>query len=161
MTDSLFFALRFIAALGAAMMAGLYFAFSNTIMSSLAKLEPAQGIAAMQSINRTIQNPLFFLLFVGTAASCALLLVFSLGKLPATSAILMVSGAVIYLVGSLVVTGVFNIPLNNTLEVLAPNASGSADWCGARGVTSRARDWLDWIERMSDLFAEGVSLHRV
>lgn len=128
MTDSLFFALRFIAALGAAMMAGLYFAFSNTIMSSLAKLEPAQGIAAMQSINRTIQNPLFFLLFVGTAASCALLLVFSLGKLPATSAILMVSGAVIYLVGSLVVTGVFNIPLNNTLEVLAPNASGSANW---------------------------------
>ena len=128
MTDSLFLALRFIAALGAAMMAGLYFAFSNTIMSSLAKLEPAQGIAAMQSINRTIQNPLFFLLFVGTAASCALLLVFSLGKLPATSAILMVSGAVIYLVGSLVVTGVFNIPLNNTLEVLAPNASGSANW---------------------------------
>ena len=128
MTDSLFFALRFIAALGAAMMAGLYFAFSNTIMSSLAKLEPAQGIAAMQSINRTIQNPLFFLLFVGTAASCALLLVFSLGKLPATSAILMVSGAVIYLVGSLVVTGVFNIPLNNTLEVLAPNTSGSANW---------------------------------
>ena len=128
MTDSLFLALRFIAALGAAMMAGLYFAFSNTIMSSLAKLEPAQGIAAMQSINRTIQNPLFFLLFVGTAASCALLLVFSLGKLPATSAILMVSGAVMYLVGSLVVTGVFNIPLNNTLEVLAPNASGSANW---------------------------------
>ena len=128
MTDSLFFALRFIAALGAAMMAGLYFAFSNTIMSSLAKLEPAQGIAAMQSINRTIQNPLFFLLFVGTAASCALLLVFSLGKLPATSAILIVSGAMMYLVGSLVVTGVFNIPLNNTLEVLAPNASGSADW---------------------------------
>ena len=128
MTDSLFLALRFIAALGAAMMAGLYFAFSNTIMSSLAKLEPAQGIAAMQSINRTIQNPLFFLLFVGTAASCALLLVFSLGKLPATSAILMVSGAVIYLVGSLIVTGVFNIPLNNTLEVLAPNASGSANW---------------------------------
>ena len=128
MTDSLFLALRFIAALGAAMMAGLYFAFSNTIMSSLAKLEPAQGIAAMQSINRTIQNPLFFLLFVGTAASCALLLVFSLGKLPATNAVLMVSGAVMYLVGSLVVTGVFNIPLNNTLEVLAPNASGSANW---------------------------------
>ena len=139
MTDSLFLALRFIAALGAAMMAGLYFAFSNTIMSSLAKLEPAQGIAAMQSINRTIQNPLFFLLFVGTAASCALLLVFSLGKLPATSAILMVSGAVIYLVGSLVVTGVFNIPLNNTLEVLAPNASGSADWWANFLVT-----WTAW-----------------
>lgn len=128
MTDSLFLSLRLIATIGAAMMAGLYFAFSNTIMSSLSKLEPAHGIAAMQSVNRTILNPLFFLLFVGTAASCVLVIVFSFEKLPATNAVLMVIGASIYLLGSLVVTGIFNIPLNNTLENLIPNATGSADW---------------------------------
>ena len=150
MTDSLFFALRLVAALGAAMMAGLYFTFSNTIMSSLSKLEPAQGIAAMQSINRTIQNPLFFLLFVGTAISCVLVVVFSLGKLPATSAVLMVVGAVIYLIGSLVVTGALNVPLNNTLETLVPNAPGSADWWANFLV-----NWTTWnhIRTIASLLA--------
>lgn len=41
----------FIAALGSASMAGLFFAFSNFAMTAFSKLPPAIGIAAMQSIN--------------------------------------------------------------------------------------------------------------
>lgn len=139
MTDSLFLGLRLASVLGCAMMAGLYFAFSSAIMPALSKLEPAQGILAMQSINRTILNPLFLLLFVGLAALCALLVIFSLGKLPALSAILMVVGAVIYIVGSLVVTAIINVPLNDTLAALAPSAAMSADWWA-----NYLKNWTAW-----------------
>jgi uncharacterized membrane protein len=128
MTDSLFVSLRLASVLGCAMMAGLYFAFSSAIMPALSKLEPAQGILAMQGINRTILNPLFLFLFVGSTALCVLLVIFSLGKLPALSAIWLIVGSVIYIVGSLTVTAVVNIPLNDTLAALAPNAAGNADW---------------------------------
>ena len=37
-------------------------------MSALARLQPAQGIAAMQAINITAINPLFMLALFGTAA---------------------------------------------------------------------------------------------
>jgi uncharacterized membrane protein len=139
MTDLLFVSLRFFAIIGCALMAGLYFAFSNTIMPSLAKLEPSQGILAMQTINRTILNPLFLLLFVGTAATCVLLVIFSFGKLPAINAMLLILGAVIYILGSFIVTAIFNVPLNDTLAVLAPNAVASPDlWA------NYLQNWTTW-----------------
>ena len=43
--------LTFIAALGSGLVAGIFFAFSNFVMKALARVPPAQGVAAMQSIN--------------------------------------------------------------------------------------------------------------
>jgi uncharacterized membrane protein len=139
MSDSLYFGLRLGAVLGCAMMSGLYFVFSNTIMPALAKLEPSQGILAMQTVNRTILNPLFLLLFVGSAAVCAVLVIFALGKLPASNAILLILGAVIYLAGSPILTAMVNVPLNDALAALTPNATGSAD-----GWASYLQNWTTW-----------------
>src|SRR5690606_28980359 len=47
-------ALVLLAALGCALMAGLFFAFSVAVMRALGALPAAQGIAAMQSINAVI-----------------------------------------------------------------------------------------------------------
>jgi uncharacterized membrane protein len=49
-TNSLFI-LKLLTALGCGLIAGVFFAFSVFVMSALARLQPAQGIAAMQSIN--------------------------------------------------------------------------------------------------------------
>jgi hypothetical protein len=59
--------LTFVAALGTGLIAGLLFAFSAFVMNALARLPPEQGIAAMQSINVAVLNPLFFTVFFGTA----------------------------------------------------------------------------------------------
>ena len=47
------FTLKLFAVLGCGLVAGVFFAFSAFVMSALARLQPAQGIAAMQSINIT------------------------------------------------------------------------------------------------------------
>ena len=71
-------ALAFFAALGSGLIAGLYFAFSTAVMPALANLPEEQGIAAMQKINAAILNPLFLLLFFGTAVASAISVITSL-----------------------------------------------------------------------------------
>jgi uncharacterized membrane protein len=139
MTDLLFVSLRVVAIIGCALMAGLYFAFSNTIMPTLAKLEPSEGILVMQTINRTILNPLFLLLFVGTAIACVVLVMFSLGKLSAINVTLLILGAVIYILGSFIVTAMVNVPLNDTLATLAANAAASPDFWA-----NYLQNWTTW-----------------
>jgi uncharacterized membrane protein len=54
--DRLLFAFTLVAALGCGLMAGLFFAFSLSVMKALARLPSAEGIVAMQSINVAIIN---------------------------------------------------------------------------------------------------------
>jgi len=67
---SLFF-LPLLTLLGCGLMAGLFFIFSVCIMKALGQLPPEKGIAAMQFINVVIVNPLFMLVFLGTALTYA------------------------------------------------------------------------------------------
>ncbi|WP_119420384.1 anthrone oxygenase family protein [Desertibaculum subflavum] len=125
-----------LAALGAGLIAGVFFAFSSFVMGALARLPAAQGIAAMQSINRVVLNPAFLGAFFGTGALALALGIYALidGKsawLPA--------GALLYLVGTIGVTALGNVPRNNALTRLAPDDPASAaPW--ARYVV----EWTWW-----------------
>ena len=130
------FALKLVLVVGCAVIAGVFFAFSTFIMNALSRLPPAQGIAAMQSINITVINPLFMTALFGTAAGCLLLAIAVLPKLPQPNTIYLFVGAVLYLVGAIGVTIAFNIPLNDALAKVAPDSSeGSNLW---------ARYLIDW-----------------
>ena len=59
LVDGFLFTLTFVTTLGCGLIAGLFFAFSVAVMQALARLPVAWGIAAMQSINSAILNPLF------------------------------------------------------------------------------------------------------
>jgi uncharacterized membrane protein len=63
MFDGALFVLTLLAMLGCGLMAGFFFAFSAVIMAALARLPPAQGIAAMQTINVVVINPWFGVAF--------------------------------------------------------------------------------------------------
>ena len=49
-----------VACIGSGMIAGLFCAFSSFLMKALASLPAANGIAAMQAINRFIVRPGFY-----------------------------------------------------------------------------------------------------
>ena len=63
----------FLTALGAGLMAGLFFAFSISVMRALSRIPPPAGIAAMQAINIVILNPVFGIVFFGTMLASLLL----------------------------------------------------------------------------------------
>ncbi|MGH7600945.1 MAG: hypothetical protein ACREOI_31695, partial [bacterium] len=63
--DALLFVLTLFAALGCGLIAGVFFAFSAFVMKALSRLPPSEGIAAMQSINVAVINPVFLTVFLG------------------------------------------------------------------------------------------------
>lgn len=137
--DQLLFALTLLAALGCGLVAGVFFAFSSFVMKALARLPAGEGIAAMQSINVVVLKSWFIATFLGTAAMCILALIYALLRLDKPGAIYLLVGSVLYLVGSFLVTIVFNVPRNEALASIAPTDSDSARlWSGY--VTS----WTAW-----------------
>jgi uncharacterized membrane protein len=121
--------LTLLAALGSGIMAGLFFAFSAFIMQALAKCPAPVGIAAMQSIDKTILNPVFFSVFFGTALLSLVLAVLALIGWSDEGAGWRLTGALLYLIGSIGITMLFNVPLNNRLAKVAPeSAEGATLW---------------------------------
>src|SRR6266404_947811 len=129
MIELLHIVLPFVAALGAGLMAGIFFAFSAFVMTALGRLPPPAGIAAMQSINAAILNPLFFVVFFGTAVLCLLAAVAAIVEWPLPEAFYLIAGSVLYLVGALLVTMQRNVPLNLALDRSNPeSAEGALLW---------------------------------
>lgn len=114
------------AALGAGTMGGVFFAFSTFVMTGLKRLPASQGLSAMQSINITAVTPAFMSLLGGTALLSAVAGVTGIVTWGDRQAILLMAGAVLYLGGAIVWTGLFHIPRNNALAALDPAAAGSA-----------------------------------
>ncbi len=131
--DQLLFTLTLVAALGCGLIAGVFFAFSVFVMKALSRLPPGEGIAAMQSINVAVLNPWFLGAFLGAAVVCLVALVFSLLRWHEPAAVYLLVGSVLYLVGCLLVTIVFNVPRNETLASVAPDDP------------DRASRWTDYV----------------
>ncbi len=121
--------LAVLAALGAGLIAGTFFAFSSFVMQALGRQPAAQGIAAMQTINVTVINPWFLGAFIGTALLALAVAALGLWQGWAGSTPLLLGGALLYLVGCFGVTAAFNVPRNEALaKVAAESAEGAALW---------------------------------
>ena len=127
--DGWLFALTLFAALGCGLIAGVFFAFSSFVMKAFANLPSYQGMAAMQAVNIAVINPLFLGVFLGTAVACALIMLYSILRWQQAGAIYLLAGGALYLVGSLLVTIVCNVPRNNALaRVTATDPEGERLW---------------------------------
>ena len=126
-------------AVGAGLVAGVFFAFSTFVMKALSQLPSEQGVAAMQRINVVVMNPVFLGLFVGTAliaGICGVGAVLSWGSFQSAS---LLAAAVLYVVGCFGVTVAFNVPRNERLAGLqAESAEASAYW------QVYLREWVFW-----------------
>ena len=126
-----------IAALGSALIGGLFFAFSTFIVRALAARPAGEGMAAMVSINRVILRSLFMPVFFGTALLSGLV-----GGWAVTNwgpgACCVAAGAGLYLVGSIGVTMLWNVPLNNAIDRADPVADNAALWA------DYVRRWTRW-----------------
>ncbi|MDF2958899.1 MAG: hypothetical protein K0S39_634 [Paenibacillus sp.] len=126
MIDRMLLVLTFCSALGSGLVAGMFFAFSAFVMTALARLPAGQGIAAMQSINVTVLNPLFGTVFSGTAVACVVLAIASFFKWGEAGTVYLLAGSLLYLVGTFLVTIIFNVPLNDALAAVDPNSTEGA-----------------------------------
>lgn len=135
------------------MIGGVFFAFSTSVMTALGRLPAVYGIAAMQTINRVILNPLFLGTFLGTAIACGAAAGICLlqHEIPGRGWIL--GGAAAYVVGSFAVTMLCNVPRNNRLMALDPGSPSAAVlW------TEYLAKWTMWnhIRGLAAVVASGL-----
>jgi uncharacterized membrane protein len=128
-----------VSALGCGLIGGVFFTFSAFVMKALGGLPHNQGIAAMQSINIAVINPIFMMAFFGTAALCLLLSVTSFFRWHKPGSGYIIIGSLFYLIGTIMVTILFNVPRNNLLAAASPtSADGASLW------STYLTSWTAW-----------------
>lgn len=102
-------------------MAGFFFAYSSSVMLGLDAAGAAHAIPAMQAINLTVRNPVFFVAFFGTPVAALLsAMVFLVARRPIAAALFLIAGSV-YLLGALLPTALVNVPMNEALATVRTN----------------------------------------
>ncbi|MFD6419972.1 DUF1772 domain-containing protein [Streptomyces sp. NPDC060194] len=154
MPDGPLFVLTLLAALGSCLVAGMFLAFSSLVMPSLARLPPAQGLAAMQTVNAGVFTVWFMGTFMGTAVLNAAVAVLTLVDRPRDATVELLLGAGLYLIGAFGVTAAANVPRNTAIERLDPqDAASAAPW------RTYVTEWTRWnTVRTVAALAAAVSL---
>ncbi|WGF90514.1 anthrone oxygenase family protein [Marinivivus vitaminiproducens] len=128
-----------LAILASGLMGGLFFAFSVSVMTALGRLPAPEGIAAMQAINRAILNPIFLVVYFGTALLDLVLALAAVWLWDGMGTMLLAAGGAVYVIGVFVVTMLVNVPMNTALDGIDPKASAStAHW------RDYLRRWTRW-----------------
>ncbi|GAA4202772.1 DUF1772 domain-containing protein [Pedobacter jeongneungensis] len=97
-----------------ALIGGLFYAYSCSVLPGLTRLSDLSFLQAMQSINRAILNPLFFASFMGTLILLPISVWFF--KEQGTVFYLLLAAALLYFSGVFLVTVIGNVPLNDLLD---------------------------------------------
>ena len=101
-----------------ALIAGLFYGYTYSVNLGLGKLSDREYIAAMNSINVQIINPLFMASFMGTLLLLPISAYLSYSPGMNIRFILLVSAALVYAIGVFGVTMFGNVPLNDALARL-------------------------------------------
>ena len=103
--------------------AGLFFAWSVSVILGTKSISDHSYVEAMQSINRAILNPVFFIVFFGAFLLLVLSCFLKYQQAVDYSFWLVLTATVLYGAGTLGVTIWGNVPLNNMLDAVAEGAS--------------------------------------
>ena len=139
MSDLAVLLLTIVTIISVGLIGGVFFIFSVTVMRALGRIPAPSAITAMQEINVVIVRSLFLAAFFGAALMSLILAVYAMADWQRPGAPWLLAGAVIYLVGSVLLTMIRNVPLNNELAAVAPaSPEGEAVW------TRYLAEWTMW-----------------
>ncbi len=111
-------------AVASALVGGVFFAFDAFVLHALAALPGDRGVQAMRSINVSAVRPALMIALFGTAALAVGVVVTAARSDDGVRTGLLATGAGAYLLGTVLITMVRNVPLNNALAA----ATGDAGW---------------------------------
>ncbi|WP_373552578.1 DUF1772 domain-containing protein [Haliscomenobacter sp.] len=149
--------IHFLAALLSALLAGIFYAYSCSVNPGLQRLPDSSYLAAMQHINRVIQNPAFFLCFFGPVLLLPLSTFLHYGKSTAGFWCLLLA-AVCYIIGVFGVTIAGNVPLNNQLDVFDLSKASTDGLAGMRAKFEGP--WNRWhnLRTFLSVLAAGLAI---
>lgn len=106
---------------------GFFYAWVCSTMWGLDATDPRVAITAMQAMNASVRNPVFFPAFFLTPVTLALTAFIAARESRTKAAFLFTTSAAIYFAGALLVTAMVNVPMNEALaQVTVPTDSAAA-----------------------------------
>lgn len=115
------------AALGSAASGGIFYVFSTFVMRGLDRTGPVDAITAMRGINAEANANAPFLLFLFGSALLSLIVgVLAVAQISRPGSWFLLAGAIFGVLG-IIVTMLFNVPLNNHLDTV-DLADAAAEW---------------------------------
>jgi uncharacterized membrane protein len=138
-TPAAFTWLLILSALFCGLMAGFFFAFSFLVMRALEVQPGVAGMPVMQTINVVVFNPVFGIAFSAAPAFCVFAMNTALVRRREPAANYALAGGALYLAGTLYVTVLGNVPLNDALAAVdATSGAAAAMWA------TYLREWVPW-----------------
>ena len=97
---------------------GFFYAWVCSTMWGLDTADPAVAIAAMQAMNASVRNAVFFPAFFLTPVILLIAASMAVASGRRTSALGFIAAALVYLVGAFAATLLVNVPMNEALAVV-------------------------------------------
>jgi uncharacterized membrane protein len=135
-----------------ALVTGLFYGYSVSVNGGLHRLNDSEYVKAMQSINAVIQNPLFFVSFIGPVILLPLAAFLQRDSNSMQFALLLAS-SVIYIAGSFGLTMVGNVPLNVRLAKFDANKGSGNEIVQARAGFEKPWNRLHAIRTIASIAA--------
>jgi uncharacterized membrane protein len=114
MTTLLLF--KILSVLACGLLAGLFYGYSCSVNQGLGNLSNEKYLEAFQSINRAIQNPVFFLSFMGSLVFLIITTYLQYRNGMSSSFYCLAAATAIYAIAVFGITVVGNVPLNEQLD---------------------------------------------
>ena len=141
--------------LWSALVAGVFKAFSEFIMSGLLRTNPAAGIESMQQINITVLRTEFVSALISISVFSTAFAGYALFTFEGASAVVIVLAAAVYLPSVFLVTVLGNVPMNKKLEKMDLHSLRAVDYWNEYGVK-----WtrLNHLRTLGSIFTAGLYL---
>ncbi len=136
-----------------ALIGGLFYAWSCSVTIGLARLPDSGYIAAMQAMNRAIQNPVFFAAFLGTAVLLPLCTYLHYSSPLSVRFWYLFGATVVYLLGVLGVTIFGNVPLNEALDAFPLSSASAAEMAAQRARFEGPWNGLNTVRTLASTLA--------
>jgi uncharacterized membrane protein len=124
------------------LVAGLLYSYSFSVNPGLKAVSDKEYLTAMQSINRAIQNPVFFITFIGLLILLPVCCLLAYKQQIIIPYKFILSATLIYFIGVFGITAFGNIPLNNQLDKFNISAAGPDELVNMRKQFETA--WIKW-----------------
>ena len=142
-----------ITTLSTGLIAGLFYAYACSVNPGLGRLSDTEYLRAMQSINRVILNPVFFMTFMGTLILLPVSTWLSYQGQPSPRFWYFLSAAIVYAVGVFGVTIAGNVPLNEALDKFNTGAASPDQAAVQRSLFEQKWNMLNTVRTVANILS--------
>ena len=149
---------QFVTILFTGLLAGLFYGYDCSVIKGLGNLQNNVYLQSFQYINKAIQNPYFFISFMGSLLLLPLTTWLSYKSGSLTTFYFLLSSTLIYVVGVFAVTIFGNVPLNEQLAKFSILTATTNEIAAMRKAFEKPWNTYHTIRTIASVISFGLAI---